>query len=821
MEGDFESLFELAAEDRSVSMLESIFGGIITLMETGTAGGAGENWLNTAVQFFNLGCLLIMLGITLYTILIVIFDTAKDGTAFGQQTSTSYTAMRVLLGAIAFVPVSAGYSMAQVVLLWLVVQGTAMADAAWNRIAVNELDGNTFIAPGRIEAGTDDLIVRQEFARAFDALVVGNMCAQTLNQIAATLAPVEGDETPIAPMRLVTPDLIVNEALFSNTITAIREIYYADTQNVLRNSRALCGGVSFEAPWSFTDEDPDGDAITTEIFRMAMTNAAQARMASYTDTITALNGEAAALASQIRNGTVDAVQIQTQALAAVDAARINFVSGAIAANAENVTDEAIAELGDRLLDKVSVDGWVMAAAWQRGISRAVADQRNSFSDFNLDVTREANVERFLNPRGWNGGVFSSRSSTVDALLSDLDISMEAWNTVAPQVAAATRGRSGSSPTSLSSGGGEEMSGALGRLAELMIDAFSPRDGEGYSDPMVDITEYGFGLMKVGGLMVGSGVVADVVGGIASFTPARAAAPILDGLADHVLYPVGWTLLMAGFFVASILPMIPIVYFLAAVASWLILVLESVFAIPLAVLSLFTPSRDGTLIGSWNKILLTIFGVFLRPLFTIIGLFAGMLLVAIVLDFSYDLFRSMVVMVAPTPSILNIFTMLGVGLVSVVVSFYIVLLGSQMITQIGDGAMNWLGIGLSAAGNSMSIGQQVQARTGVEGGALPNRLGLQGGAARMLPGGSGGGSRPPGPQGGPSGSGSPMQPKGGGGGGSTAPTATRAALLQGDVGGARASAASGAVGTSRQGASRGLIRDAAFKAGRQVTKKGRE
>ena len=46
-----------------------------------------------------------------------------------------------------------------------------------------------------------------------------------------------------------------------------------------------------------------------------------------------------------------------------------------------------------------------------------------------------------------------------------------------------------------------MSGALGRLAELVIDAFSPRDGEAYSDPMVDITEFGFGLMKVGGLMV--------------------------------------------------------------------------------------------------------------------------------------------------------------------------------------------------------------------------------------------------------------------------------------------------------------------------------
>ena len=28
MEGDFDGLFELAAEDRSVSMLESIFGGI-------------------------------------------------------------------------------------------------------------------------------------------------------------------------------------------------------------------------------------------------------------------------------------------------------------------------------------------------------------------------------------------------------------------------------------------------------------------------------------------------------------------------------------------------------------------------------------------------------------------------------------------------------------------------------------------------------------------------------------------------------------------------------------------------------------------------
>lgn len=822
MEGDFDSLFELAAEDRSVSMLESIFGGIIALVETGTESEAAGSWLNTALTFFNLGCLLIVVLITLYTILTVVFDTAKDGQAFGQSTDTRYTMLRVLAGAIFFIPVSAGFSIAQVLLLWLVVQGSALADAAWNRIAVNELDGNTFIHPARIEQGVDDQIVRQEFARAFDALVVGNLCAQTLNEVGATLSPTVDDEVPptVGLVGAGADSLIINTSRFSNTDTAIREVYFADISTdglALRGSSSICGGVSYEAPYSFTDEDPDSDAINTDFFRLAMTNAAQARLASYTDVIVDLNGEAAALASAIRSGSVNAADMQATALSAVDDARVAFVSGATEARDDFLTEDNISTLAVRLQDKVSADGWVMAAAWQRGISRAVADQRASFSDFNLDVVKESNVERFLDPRDWNGGLFRSRNPTTNALLGDMEVSMEAWNTVAPQIAAEARGRAASAPTSLSAGGAEEMSGALGYLAELMIDAFSPRDGEGYSDPMVDVTEYGFGLMKVGGLMVGSGAVADIVSGVASFTPARAASPILNGLADHVLYPVGWTLLMAGFFIASILPLIPIVYFLTAVASWLILVLESIFALPLAVLTLFAPAREGTLLGSWNRVLLTIFGVFLRPLFTIIGLFAGMLLVAVVLDFSYDLFRSMVVMVAPTPSILNIFSMLGVVLVSVVVSFYVVLLGSQMITQIGDGAMNWLNIGLSAAGESMSVGQQVQARSGVEAGALPNRLGFAGGAAKMLPGSGGGSPRPPAPMGGPAGGGGPLQPKGGR---STAPASTRAALMHGDIGGARSSAASGGSGTSREGTTRGLVRDAAFKAGRQMTKKGR-
>lgn len=823
MEGDFDSLFELAAEDRSVTMLESIFGGIIALVETGTESEAAGSWLNTAVTFFNLGCLLIVVLITLYTILTVVFDTAKDGQTFGQSTDTRYTMLRILAGAVFFIPVSAGFSIAQVVLLWLVVQGSALADAAWNRIALNELDGNTFIQPARIEQGVDDQIVRQEFARAFDALVVGNLCAQTLNEIAGALSPAADDEVPPATVGLVgtgSDELIINTRRFSNTDTAIREIYFADISEdglALRGSSSVCGGVSYEAPFAFTDEDPDGDAINTDFFRLAMTNAAQARMTSYTEVIVSLNGEAAALASAIRAGSVNAADMQASALSAVDDARLAFVSGATDARDDFLTDENISTLAERLQAKVSADGWVMAAAWQRGISRAVADQRASFSDFSLDVVKESNVERFLNPRDFNSTFFNSNPTT-DALLGDMEVSMEAWNTVAPQIAAATRGRASSAPTSLSSGGAEEMSGALGYLAELMIDAFSPRDGEGYSDPMVDVTEYGFGLMKVGGLMVGSGAVADIVGGIAAFTPARAASPVLTGLADHVLYPVGWTLLMAGFFIASILPLIPIVYFLTAVASWLILVLESIFALPLAVLTLFAPAREGTLLGSWNRVLLTIFGVFLRPLFTIVGLFAGMLLVAVVLDFSYDLFRSMVVMVAPTPSILNIFSMLGVVLVSVIVSFYIVLLGSQMITQIGDGAMNWLNIGLSAAGDSMSVGQQVQARSGVETGALPNRMGVTGRAANMLPGSGGGGPRPPAPMGGPAGGGGPLQPKGGG---STAPASTRMALLGGDLAGARSSAASGGIGTSREGTTRGLVRDAAFKAGRQMTQKGRK
>lgn len=760
---DFNELFEAAPGQGggglAVAQLERIFGSVIRLVQGGEVSATGDSWLVSAISLFNSAGLLIVVVVSLYTILTVIFDTASDGKAFGQGTDTRYTIMRSLAGAICFIPVSKGFTIAQIGLLWLVVQGSALADKTWSMIAESSISGQNFVQASKIY-GTVDAAVASQFADALNALVIGNICAAGLNDINRQVTGVE-DAPDVIKYKATSETVVKNQVehdQWGKPLVRAKLVrnYWTDSSMAYRGSSTICGGVSMEQVTSF-------NATGTNLFDNIRSVSATKLVSNYVAAINSLSNDAKTIAARVA-ANENSNTISQMGVAAVRKAQGIYIAGLsadlLAGSGAQDFSNAIEHVQQDAVEKVSEDGWILAPSWQRGISLATAEYRSTLGSLDLNVTPENNASMFLSNNALDGSWIGWRDENPIAanVMAAMEQQQNTWATLAGRVLAEVRGN-GAGATGMAGGYGE-VDGIMNSLFSTLVDMFAVRDDGGYSDPMIDVTEYGQGLMIGGGSMAALGAAAGyapIVGAVTGGPAGYAVGEVVSDVGETVLSPLGWGLLLAGFITSSLLPLLPLIYYMSAIVSWLILVVEAIFALPLAVLTLFAPSRGGGLIGQTNRILLTIFGVFLRPFFTVVGFFFGMLLIAVALDLAYLMFREMILMMQAQSSIMRIFGLVGVVLAFLVVSFYTVLLGSGMITQLGDGAMAAIGVAFSNTQGAMDIGESSHRALNVNRAVQPIPLGRLGGGD----GGAGRLGSAPGRNGGPGGS-----PSGGAPGGAT-------------------------------------------------------
>jgi defect in organelle trafficking protein DotA len=83
-------------------------------------------------------------------------------------------------------------------------------------------------------------------------------------------------------------------------------------------------------------------------------------------------------------------------------------------------------------------------------------------------------------------------------------------------------------------------------------------------------------------------------------------------------------LTVGLLLSFMVPLYPILVYILAVIGWLVLVIESVVAMPLVALGVTHPEGHDIL-GKGEQALMIILGVFLRPALMVMGLIAGMIL----------------------------------------------------------------------------------------------------------------------------------------------------------------------------------------------------
>lgn len=171
--------FDPPSTDQSIRLLGFIFGDSIGSLPL---GGAINPVLSELVRAFNFIILVVGLIVMSYVAIFSVINTAHEGSAMGKRWSAIWVPMRSVAGLALMVPApTSGYSMIQVTVMWIVLQGIGAADSIWN-IALDGIANSSSPSTGDF---VDPNLTRDGAALAKNILNAA-ICMESLHKYATT-----------------------------------------------------------------------------------------------------------------------------------------------------------------------------------------------------------------------------------------------------------------------------------------------------------------------------------------------------------------------------------------------------------------------------------------------------------------------------------------------------------------------------------------------------------------------------------------------------------------------------------------------------------
>jgi len=103
--------------------------------------------LSTAIQYLNAGVLAIAAGVVGFTIIKGVVDTATQGEMLGKKVDAAWHPLRMATGSAALLPIAKGWTFAQLLVFWLVLQGSNLADELWSASSSAFISGQAITMP--------------------------------------------------------------------------------------------------------------------------------------------------------------------------------------------------------------------------------------------------------------------------------------------------------------------------------------------------------------------------------------------------------------------------------------------------------------------------------------------------------------------------------------------------------------------------------------------------------------------------------------------------------------------------------------------------
>ncbi len=126
------NLFQIASNDQSIYYLTQIFGYVGDVLPVQT--GSANLIFGVMFKIFNTIALTVGAFILTYATVVGLMQTAHEGEFLGKKWAKLWVPIRMVIGTAAVFPAASGYSMIQVLVMWIVIQGVGAADTLWTAV---------------------------------------------------------------------------------------------------------------------------------------------------------------------------------------------------------------------------------------------------------------------------------------------------------------------------------------------------------------------------------------------------------------------------------------------------------------------------------------------------------------------------------------------------------------------------------------------------------------------------------------------------------------------------------------------------------------
>ena len=715
-----DTVFATNVSDISTEVLGMIFGSVGTVLSS-----SGSQLMGKMFYAYNISVLALGGLVVAYTIIMSVINSANDGEVLGRKWSSMYIPFRTATGMAMLLPNTSGYSLIQIFVMWVVLQGVAAANMIWDSaLTYFEMGG----ASSAVVENDDDLDALIDTSVQIFQLQI---CTEAL-QIAVSATD---DYAGSVMYPMYYPSQQTGTYGTSSTWIAPQGLVFPG--NTYNEFMAVCGYVN----GGYTQTSSNGNVYNEGIQAMWLNTMSYARtyvMNGGSD-ITGSSSADSGLLSAIVAGARDYLGYLRNAKAA-DKCGVSLdedSSGSLVASGGTCAG---------FTDSARESGWIMAGAYFYDIlnlreTGGVGLQDNDIPTVNLSYDDQSSA---FSTTGELTMLTDTEKSDIRIISQKPGVGKnDAGNDnedLAAQAKALLDGGIADENVDAMIGSGftsakTKMKVGIWKLQKkvtipfdftsviMVIIAYNlfkiKNKIAKLSDPKKGVNANPLAsLAKIGGMFFGAALevwtksillalIAGLAGAVGALSPGGYAAisavlAIVPMLTAMIISFIG-----LGFTLGFYIPFIPYMLFFFGSLGWLMGVIESMVAAPLVALGIAHPEGH-ELAGRAAPAVMLLASVFLRPSLMLFGLMAGMALSfagmrLLALGFNYAAF-SLYEQIGNMPT--NIFAQIGFMVLFVLIMQQMITMCFQLIHDVPDKVLKWVG-GQEQMGSGRGGEQQVQ------------------------------------------------------------------------------------------------------------------
>lgn len=663
--------------DTSVDFLREVFGNIVGLISSGgnVQGGQTDDVLGAMMKIFNSAVLFVGMLFVGYTTIKGTIDSAHDGEILGRKMSSIWVPLRTVGGTALLLPLGSGYSLIQIFILWLAIQGAGVADTIW-KSAIQQINKDNMISRPIIP---DSRPLAANILRF-------EVCAAAMNKQFQE----SNRSTRIEAVAIPRTVMNTGEMTNYNVFDAVPIVGAYTTINNFANSRYsavdykwrandntymnpdVCGGVSWKQSWEASEGNSNTKVIKAPI------------IAAHTQAVQNMIAELQPIAQQIVDG-------QKPAPGALDIAANNYEN-----TLRNAAKTAVLQTNDRarsdFLKTAEEGGWIFAGTW-----------------YNHIVKMNDVMQSTLNGLPTSEPIDIADKESQDVLLTYQD-AMTTANEYAKDRVNAVRQ---TYYTETDARPPQEGEGAWEYVKKIISAPFMGAINQMTQEIAGSNLNHMSQMKSFGDTIVGTGealliTLAGAAGASNSLLAKGTVGLAFDfgsvlSFLSGILTMMVFALLAFGVTLSTYVPMIPFITWITSVVNWFVLVIESIIAGPLFAVAHVHPDGDDA-VGKAGQGYMMILSLVMRPALMLFGLISGMLLTQPITGLINMTFMTAISGVQ-ADSLTGIVSFFAYVMIYVFMMTTVVHLVFSLIHWIPDNVLRWIGGAASGLSQAEQTGNQ--------------------------------------------------------------------------------------------------------------------